>query len=187
MTNDSKDIMQYAAHDGMEIWRQAKAPLDNFMKEIGNKPKADLIKKNKFANNASYLEIGYLEAKLDQIYHGLWNWDIDHSEQMVNGVSVRGTLSVFHPVAQTWIRRSGIAFKEFQLKKGETEPAPANMSSKAGERDIPIAAAEAFKNAAKKLGNTFGRHLNRQFKYDYVADGKIMERILGEKKSEPDV
>lgn len=178
MTTDKKDIMQYAATEGTAIWQEAKKPLDNFMKEIGKKPKKELIQANKFANNAAYLEIGYIEGKLDQVYHGLWNWDIEGVQQMINGVEVHGTLSVFHPVAQTWLRRSGIAFKEYQLRKGESDPAPANLSPKAGERDVPIAAAEAFKNAAKKLGNTFGRHLNRKFKYDYVGDKNLIDRIF---------
>jgi hypothetical protein len=173
-----KNIMQYVAHDATELWDAAKPPLDNFLKETSKKPRADLIKKNKFAGNSNYLEIGYLEAKLDQVYHGLWNFDIKDVQQMINGVCVYGTLEVFHPVASTWIRRSGIGFKEFQLSKGMTDPSPANLSSKALERDVPIASAEAFKNAAKKLGNAFGRHLNREFKHNHAADDKIMERIF---------
>lgn len=176
-----KNIMQYVANDATDIWDAAKGPLDNFLKETSKKPRADLIKKNKYAGNSNYLEIGYLEAKLDQVYHGLWSFEIKDVKQMINGVCVYADLKVFHPVASSWITRSGIGFKEFQLSKGMTDPVPANLSSKALERDVPIASAEAFKNATKKLGNAFGRHLNREFKHDHAADENIMKRIFNTK------
>lgn len=176
--NDDK-LMQYVAGDAITVWNKAKKPLDNFLKLTSRKPVAESIKKNKFANNASYLEIGHIEAKLDQIYHGLWSVENLKIQQMINGVAVNLDLKVFHPVANVWLIRSGVAFKEFQLKQSTTEPSPANLSSKALERDVPIAAAEAFKNAAKKLGNAFGRHLNRDFKFDHTPDENIIEKIFG--------
>lgn len=176
-----KNIMQYVANDATELWGAAKPPLDNFLKETSKKPRAELIKKNKFAGNSNYLEIGYLEAKLDQLFHGLWSFEIKGVQQMINGVCVYADLKVFHPVASTWLTRSGIGFKQYQLSAGETDPSPANLSKKALERDVPIASAEAFKNACKKLGNAFGRHLNREFKHDHAADDKIMERIFNTK------
>jgi len=183
MSTDNK-IMQYAAGDAVDIWGAAKGPLDNFLKETSKKPNSKLLKKNKFAGNSTYLEIGYIEAKLDQVYHGLWSWEVQQVQQIVNGVQVTGHLRVFHPVASTWLVRSGVGFKEFQLSKGMTDPTPANLSSKALERDVPIAAAEAFKNAAKKLGNLFGRHLNRSFNYGHVEDTDIMNRIFNKPKTE---
>jgi hypothetical protein len=186
MSTDEK-IMQYVANDAVELWAIAKQPLDNFLKETSKKPNSKMIKQNKFAGNSNYLEIGYIEAKLDQIYHGLWSWELSTVQQVVNGVQVTGHLRVFHPVASTWLTRSGIGFKEFQLSKGASDPTPANLSSKALERDVPIAAAEAFKNAAKKLGNIFGRHLNRSFNYEHVEDSEIMNRIFNNNKKEEEL
>lgn len=176
----NENLMKYTSAEAVETYKLAKKPLDNFLKETSKKPADRLIKKNQFANNAEYLEIGYIEAKLDQIYLGLWSWENVKVQQMINGVQVCGDLRVFHPIACTWITRSGIAFKEFQLKKGERDPSPVNLSSKALERDIPIASSEAFKNAAKKLGNIFGRHLNRGFKSEHFADENLMNRIFNE-------
>lgn len=181
MTTDNK-IMQYVSSGAVDVWNDAKAPLDNFLNETSKKPNSKLIKQNKFAGNSSYLEIGYIEAKLDQIYHGLWTWENVKVQQMINGVAVTGELKVFHPVASTWITRTGVGFKEFQLKKGANEPTPVNLSSKALERDVPIANASAFKNAAKMIGNTFGRHLNREFKHDHYADEKLIDRIFNDNK-----
>ena len=170
--------MQYVANDATEIWKQAKAPLDNFLKETSKKPNPKLLKKNQFAGNSTYLEIGYIQAKLDQVYHGLWSWEAEKPQTMINGVQVTGHLKVYHPVASVWLTRSGIAFKQFQLSKGKSDPSPENLSSKALERDVPIAEAEALKNAAKKLGNTFGRHLNRGFNYGHVPDEDIIDRVF---------
>jgi hypothetical protein len=152
--------------------------LNAFQKELGKSPKKESVKQNQFANNAAYLEIGYLEMQLDRKYFGLWSLKVDSVSVMVNAVQVTVTLSVFHPVAKCWIHRSGIAAKEFQLKKGVSDPLPENLSSKALERDVPIAKAEAFKNAVKSLGNTFGRSLNRNFKFDYIEDEGLINRIL---------
>ena len=178
--------MQYVADEATAIWQKAKTPLDNFLKETSKKPNPKMIKQNKFAGNSNYVEIGYIEAKLDQIYHGLWSWENIQISQMINGVACTGDLKVFHPVAQVWIVRNGVGFKEFQLAKGKSVHTPENLSSKALERDVPIAAAEAFKNAAKKLGNIFGRHLNRDFKYEHVPDKDILNNVFNLKNEKND-
>lgn len=178
-----KEIMKYISGEAVDVWKTAKIPLDNWLKETSKKPKDSAIKKNKYANNANYLEIGYIEAQLDRLYHGLWSFELQDAKQMVNGVAVIGHLKVFHPVAAVWLTRSGVGFKEFQLKSGSTDPTPDNLSNKALERDIPIAAAEAFKNAAKKFGNAFGRHLNRDFQFDHVPNKDIIKDVFGEKEN----
>lgn len=152
--------------------------LNNFTKELGRTPPANRLRQNKFANNANYLEIGYLEFMLDRKYHGLWCLKVDSVIPMVNSVVCTVTLSVFHPVVRCWIHRSGVAAHEFQLKAGVRDPSPENLSAKALERDVPIAKAEAFKNAVKSLGNTFGRSLNRDFNADFLPDEGIINRIL---------
>ena len=153
-----------------EFWNTHKSKFDDFAKKLGTKPKDTQLRTNKFANNAKYLEIGYLEMQLDRLFHGLWSLKVDDTKQVLNSVQVTVTLSVFNPVAQIWIHRSGIGAKEIQLKKDTKDFIAENLSSKCLERDIPIAKAEAFKNACKSLGNSFGRHLNRDFDYDFIPD-----------------
>lgn len=177
-----EQIVKYEPVNQME---QIKAPLDNFLKRVSTKPKNTAVKKNQFANNAEYLEIGYIQAELDRVYHGLWSWQISQVQSIINGIMVAGTLKVFHPVTQMWIERSGVAFKQYQLKKDVTEPVPANLSAKALERDIPIANAEAFKNACKSLGNAFGRNLNRNFDFEHIPDEKILENLIPLKDERP--
>lgn len=153
-----------------EFWDSHKDTLNLFLKKTGTKPKESNLKTNKFANNSKYLEIGYLEMQLDRIFYGLWSLKIIDCKQILNSVQVTVELSVFHPIALTWIARTGIGAKEIQLKKDTRDFVAENLSSKCLERDIPIAKAEAFKNACKSLGNSFGRHLNRDFNFDYIED-----------------
>lgn len=161
-------------------FKEIKSELDKFMKEIGKKPDARWEKTNPFANNAKYYEIGYLESQLDRKYSGLWSICAQKVYYDITGITVTLELRVFNPVAHVWLSRSGIAHKDFQLKKGEVEINVQNLSKKALERDVPIAAAEAFKNACKKLGNLFGRHLNRGVQADFEADENMTERIFNQ-------
>lgn len=173
------DLVKIETGQELAMISQADATLlNNFVTELGRTPPANRVRQNKFANNAGYLEIGYLEFMLDRKYHGLWSLKVDSITPLVNAVACSVTLSVFHPVAKCWIHRSGVAAHEFQLKAGVRDPSPENLSAKALERDVPIAKAEAFKNAVKSLGNTFGRSLNRDFNADFIADEGIINRIL---------
>jgi len=159
-------------------FKEIKSELDNFMKEIGVKGNVKFEKTKPFANNSKYYEIGYLETQLDRKFSGLWSI---HNQQVhfdITGITVSLELRVFNPVAHVWINRTGIAHKDFQLSKGQTEINTANLSKKALERDIPIAAAQAFKNACQKLGNLFGRHLNRDLQADFQSDENMTKRIF---------
>lgn len=170
----SEEIQKYQIN-GIAV---AKPILDNFLKRLSKQLNPKAIKKNQFANDAEYLEIGYIQAELDRVFHGLWSWNINQTTQMINGVQITGTLKVFHPIINSWIERSGVGFKEFQLKKDMTIPTPENLSKKALERDVPIANAEAFKNAAKTLGNAFGRGLNRKFNFEHQPDNDIINNLM---------
>ena len=170
MTTGIDKIKGVDTQELTQFWNDYKPFFDDFGKKIGAKPKQGAVKKNQYANNAEYVEIGYLEMKLDQVFHGQWSWEITDAKQVLNAFHVTGTLSVLHPVSGVWLKRSGIAAKQITLAKGMKDFIAENMASKTLERDIPIAAAEAFKNAAKKIGNLFGRHLNRGFNFDYIED-----------------
>lgn len=147
-----------------------KSDLNNKYSDLLNqKPKDAAIKTDKYSNNAQYLEIGYLQFELDRTFGALnWSWVIDSQSVMINSVQCTGTLTIF--VDERIIKRSGTGCKEIQLKRGANAATPENMSGKALERDVPIANAQAFKNACKTLGNKFGRHLNRGFQFDFVPN-----------------
>ena len=108
-----------------------------------------------------------------------WDWVVDGVQMMANGVVVNGTLTVY-TYAGTKIARSGVSGVEIQLKKGSKEFNPFNINQKAMDRDPGRAEAYALKNAAAKLGNAFGRNLNRDFEHGHIADNNILDKIYGE-------
>ena len=48
------------------------------------------------------------------------------------------------------------------------------------DRDPGRAEAYCLKNAASKLGNAFGRGLNRDFNFEHQADNEIVNKIFGD-------
>ena len=158
-----------------EFIEESKNVLDNLKVKLGEFPPVAQMKQNKYANNAWYVDIGYVEAKLDQLFLN-WDWVIDSAEFVVNAYVVRGTLTVM-TLANTKIIRSGIGASEIQIRKGSTGVSASDIASKALERDVPKSESQALKNAASKLGNIFGRNLNRDFKYGHVSDDTLIDKI----------
>lgn len=150
---------------------------DEFQKLFSKKPHPASIKKNQFANNSEYVEIGYIEMKLDQITKGLWNTEIKDVKLIGNSICVTIRLSVFHLSYKTWIHRDGVGACPIEVTKGSSPVDFSQINAKAISKNLPVAKTEALKNAAKSLGNVFGRHLNRQFQHEYVADANLEQFI----------
>lgn len=150
---------------------------NELMRLIGVNPDPRLLKKNKFANNSEYLQIGIIESQLDRFFGALnWSFVVTELKLVVNSIVCTGDLIIFYKDRQ--IRRSGTAAKEIQLSAGSKAMDASSMSSKALERDVPIAKTQALKNAAQSLGNAFGRSLNRDWKYGF-SEHKQMTELRG--------
>ena len=121
--------------------------LEKFTKVLNNKPKAEHIKKRQ---GAAYLPISQIENELDRLFTGLWQ--TENFNYVINGgsVSVSIELKVYNPVAKIWLTRCGVG------------AALIRNSKNALEMDLPHAKADAIKNAAKSLGDIFGRNLTRK-------------------------
>jgi hypothetical protein len=155
--------------------------LEQFRAQLNAPPKADEVLTNKMANNALYIPIGAIEAKLDTVFQGLWK---THSyTQSVIGNEVTGSiiLEVYHPAGQ-WISRVGTASVMIQMHKGSD--VADGLSAKIKNtlvKDIPHLKAECFKNAAKSLGDFFGRSLNRGMEFDLsnaTSYDQVIEQLL---------
>ena len=155
-----------------------KDSMDGLYKVLSKRPNPKSIKQNKFANNSNYLEIGYLEAQLDRLFLS-WDWVVDSVQVIANGIVVVGKLTVLTANSNK-ITRSGVAGVEIQTRKGATNMNPDSVASKAMDRDPGRAEAYALKNAAAKLGNAFGRGLNRQFNHEHIPDQDIMKEVFGQ-------
>lgn len=151
--------------------------LEEFRAQINQKPGRDEVLKNPLANNSLYIPIGVIEAKLDAVYQGLWKTHSYTQQVIANEVTGSLVLEVFHPAGQ-WISRVGTASVMIQMHKGSEVSDGINAKIKNTlVKDIPHLKAECFKNAAKSLGDFFGRSLNRAF--DYGLDNDLsMEQAL---------
>lgn len=146
--------------------------LEQFTQRLNIHPEENEIQINKLANNSRYLPISFTETKLDEIFAGLWNFELKSYQVVANEIIATGVLSVFHPVAKMWISRSGAAavmIQQVSQKNGGTGRI-SNIDDKIKNtlvKDFPHLESEVLKSAAKKFGKIFGRDLNRQFEDSY--------------------
>jgi hypothetical protein len=158
--------------------------MDNALQELlytlQEEPKPEEVKAQ---GGQLYVPIGFIEAKLDRIFHGLWKTENVQTNVIGNEVCMTLELHVyFYPINQ-WVVRTGAGAAMIQ-QRGQQDPnfpndpkkkipaRPSDVDAKISNtmaKDYPHAKAEATKNAARSLGRTFGRDLNRDF--DKKVDG----------------
>jgi len=132
-----------------------------FLSILSQNPDERQIRKNKWANDSDYLPIQYLEALLDSIFQGKWNLRHKGTQFVMNSVVCDVELEVLCPDGTQIVRAgSGSCQVQVDAQTGEFKP-------KSIEKAYAGALSMSFKNAAKRLGNVFGRMLNRD---DEVID-----------------
>lgn len=131
--------------------------LDEFLELCNRQPKKEIIKS--FGND-HYVPIRIIEDQLTFLTGGLWEWIIKEQKLIGNSIVTIGDLKIFHPVAKTWLTRSGSGAVPIQLKGGSDPTDMSQIQSKAIHKNAPSSAAFAFRNAAKKFGKIFGSTLN---------------------------
>ena len=135
--------------------------LEQFTKVLNSKPKAENIKDRQ---GFKFLGISQIENELDRLFAGLWQTNNLTWQIVANEICVNLELQVFHPVAKTWLSRCGVGACQIRQKAG-AQISDINAKIKnALEMDLPHAKADALKNAAKSLGDLFGRNLTRKDK-----------------------
>ena len=127
----------------------------------------------------SYLPISYIQTKLDEIF-GIGLWGFTEPKIMIVANEMVGTveLSFFHPVANTWVKRAGIASVMIRQNKGADITDISAKIKNSLEMDAPHLLTDCIKNAVKSLGKVFGRDLNREFVDSY--DSSTAVEIDGE-------
>lgn len=154
--------------------------LEEFLKRLHAAPEQDEIKINKQANNSAYLPISFIQNKLDEHFAGLWQTKNFKTQVIANEITGSIDLEVFHPVAKTWITRTGVGAVMIQMrsKKNGGSGDITNIRDKYSNtlvKDYPHLYAECVKSAAKTLGLSFGRDLNREFvdKYNPIYSQEV--------------
>ncbi len=150
--------------------------LQELLYTLQEEPKAEEIKAQ---DGRLYVPIGFIEAKLDRIFHGLWKTENVQTNVIGNEVCMTLELHVFFYPMNQWVVRTGAGAAMIQqrgdwdaVNKKKVPARPSDVDAKIGNtlaKDYPHAKAEALKNAARSLGRCFGRDLNRD------ADKKVLE------------
>ena len=143
--------------------QEIRNKLQNFVKLLSKKPKDEEVKVNTYANNSKYLPISFVESTLDELFFGLWQTENFQASVVANEIIGQMDLLVFHPVVNTWIRRTGVAAVPIQMKSGSNVLDVNQKIINTLVKDYPHLKAECLKNACKTLGKAFGRDSDRDW------------------------
>lgn len=149
------------------------AAIDQFAARINQPPKPSEMKKD--PKGFDYLPASFIQMELDEIFLGLWSWEVRSIQVVANEILVAGDLKIFHPITGQWIVRSGVGAAIIRQKKDSATTDIDGKIKDAITMDLPHAETDAFKNAAKKLGKRFGRDLNRKFVDEYTSQTEAEE------------
>lgn len=128
-------------------------------------------------DGVTYIPIDVIEEKLDNFFNGLWETYDFKYQVIVNELVGDLVFRIYHPVAGVWLRRVGTGGVIIQQRaeldeEGVKKPVDVlDVSKKIPntlEKDMGHLKAECIKNAAKSLGNTFGRNLLREITHSGI-------------------
>lgn len=173
MTNSQIDLFNGhtpALPDKLQLTEVFKR-ISEFQVKANKKADAKFVEKTP-DGRADTLVISYVENRLDELYSGLWSTCNFRTTVMTNEIAGIITLKVLNPSCGVWIEREGAAAVQIMVDRcpeniqGEERNRWAlnleNKKSNALQTVYPKLKAECMKNAAKSLGITFGRDLNRK-------------------------
>lgn len=126
---------------------------------LSTNPPKQIVKYHKYGK-FEYIPITLVERLLDGLFEW-WQPEIIREGHVINGFYVVVRLRAKIPKSDKILVADGIGFAEFQTAKGATPMDYTQLMPGAGVLAVPKAKAEAIKNAAKSLGNLFGRNLAR--------------------------
>ena len=154
--------------------------LENFQRLLHRKPR-----KIEHRQGIPYVPIDAVQKALDELFFGLWKWEVLFEPKLiVNEIMICGRLHYFHPVAQTWLFRDGVACAQVRFKEKTDWTIVSNKIQNTLEMDVPHAEADALKSAAGKIGDKFGRNIRRKIKDDFQGIyGEEVETLTKEQDS----
>lgn len=133
---------------------------------LNQQPPKEWLKKNKFGGNSIYISIDRVEWLLKKIFKN-YKIEVRETKQIFNGVSCTVRLHFQNPTTGEWSFHDGVGAAQIQTKKGSSPADMQNINNNAIQLVVPIARAEAIKNASKSFGRLFGSDLNRKSKTNY--------------------
>lgn len=134
---------------------------DAFRSYLSNDPPAQWIKPHPLAKEVDYLPIDKVETLLDTLFQD-WEVEIKSVNQLAQSICAVVRLHYRHPVSGDWMYHDGVGATPLKTDKGFTAADLAHIKSDAVATGAPAAVSYAVKDAAERIGNIFGRNLNRK-------------------------
>lgn len=131
-------------------------------------------------NNLDFVPVDVVENELDTIF-GAFGWSSEIISTTVIAQEFVVVLRLTVWVDGREITRAGIGAVPIEQEKGAAIMDISQKKKNALQKNAAAAAAYAFKNAAKKFGNRFGRNLNRANKGEFdQQDSVLIDAELGD-------
>ncbi len=119
------------------------------------------IKEHPFAKNVRYIPIEKIEFLLTKIFQN-WRVEILSEGQLFNSVYCKVRLHYQNPLTGDWSFHDGIGAVGVQTDAGKSASDLGAIKQDAIMKALPAAESYAIKDAAEKLGELFGKNLNRK-------------------------
>jgi len=132
-----------------------------FQTVLSKKPAKAWVKSHPFAKNVNYIAISTVEALMDSLFPE-HNYEIREVKQLFNSVMVSVRVHYKHPVNGEWFYVDGVGAQNIQMDAGATANDLSKIKANAVMLAAPAAESYAIKDACEKLGNIFGRNINRK-------------------------
>lgn len=140
------------------------------------------VKDHPFAKNVKYIPIEKIEFLLTRIFQE-WRVEVVAEGVMFQSVYVKVRLHYKNPLTGEWSFHDGLGAVGVQTDAGKSASDLAAIKQDAIMKALPAAESYAIKDAAEKLGELFGKNLNR--KDTAVFSGAYMnETMWSHKKQE---
>lgn len=154
------------------------------------------IKQHPFAKDVKYIPIAKIEFLLTRIFQE-WRVEVKMWQPLFNSVAVHIRLHYKNPITGDWSYQDGLGAVPVQTDKGESPSDLSKIKNDAIMKALPAAESYAVKDAAEKLGDLFGKNLNRKdtlaftdgaYSNDKTISNEQLETITEKiKKAQPDL
>lgn len=126
-----------------------------------------------------YIPIEEIQNNLDSLFLGLYTIEVRDVKTFVNSVMVTLRINYFHPVFKMWLFVDGVGASSLQVNKDKNPTDLSELKQDSVVMALPKAKTEALKNAAKELGNKFGRSLNKDVQSEFIMIDTINSMLTG--------
>lgn len=150
---------------------------DQFNALLNKPPVENFIKDHPFAKGVRYLPIDKVEFLLTKIFQQ-WRIEVMREGQLFNSVYVAVRLHYLHPLTGEWLYHDGLGAVGVQTDKGEAASNLGAIKQDAIMKALPAAESYAIKDAAEKLGELFGKNLNRKDTIQFTPERASYSHIF---------